>query len=116
MTLLGSLLRKPTLSHRNSTSEDPSSKRPQLRLPEDSTLAGIRKALTRWHEHWLTLRTTIPSHEWASLGFYTNGYNFWLVSQLMVTKKDSMDVVMNMEVKCEDKLEKLKVLLQDDSE
>ena len=50
------------------------------------------------------------------MGFYKNGYNFWLVSQLMVTKKDSMDVVMSMEVKCEDKLEKLKVLLQDDNE
>jgi hypothetical protein len=50
------------------------------------------------------------------MGFYKNGYNFWLVSQLLITKKKSVDVVMQMEVKCEDKLEKLKVLLQDESD
>lgn len=48
------------------------------------------------------------------MGFYKNGYNFWLVAQLLITKKDSLDVTMRMEVKCEDKLDKLKVLLQDD--
>lgn len=48
------------------------------------------------------------------MGFYKNGYNFWLVSQLLITKKESVNVVMRMEVKCEDKLEKLKVLLMDE--
>lgn len=48
------------------------------------------------------------------MGFYKNGYNFWLVSQLLITKKASVDVVMQMEVKCEDKLEKLNVLLMDE--
>ena len=48
------------------------------------------------------------------MGFYKNGYNFWLVSQLLITKKESVDVVMRMEVKCKDKLEKLKVLLMDE--
>ena len=49
-----------------------------------------------------------------TMGFYKNGYKFWLVSQLLVTKKESVDVVMQTGVKCEDKLEKLKVLLMDE--
>lgn len=83
-------------------------------MPEDSILASIRTALTRWRSLWMTLNSKVPSHEWAAMGFYKNGYNFWLVAQLLITKKDSVDVTMRMEVKCEDKLEKLKVLLQDD--
>ncbi|KAL4977945.1 hypothetical protein BDW66DRAFT_165338 [Aspergillus desertorum] len=83
---------------------------------EGSTLTPIRMALMRWRDHWLALRNTVSSHEWASMGFYKNGYNFWLVSQLLITKKESVDLVMKMEVRCEDKLEKLKVLLKDDNE
>ncbi|KNG87457.1 C2H2 finger domain protein (Zms1) [Aspergillus nomiae NRRL 13137] len=85
-------------------------------IPEDSTLASIRIALSRWHDHWTRLRSATSSHDWASMGFYKNGYHFWLVSQLLITKKESVDVVMRMEVKCEDKLEQLKVLLKDDNE
>ncbi|KAL1886791.1 hypothetical protein Plec18167_000726 [Paecilomyces lecythidis] len=83
-------------------------------LPDDSILGAIRTALARWRSLWLALNSKVPSHEWAAMGFYKNGYNFWLVAQLLITKKDSVDVTMRMEVKCEDKLEKLKVLLQDD--
>jgi hypothetical protein len=50
------------------------------------------------------------------MGFFKNGYNFWLVSHLLTTKKESVDVVMKMEVRCEDKLEKLKVLLKDEND
>lgn len=50
------------------------------------------------------------------MGFYKNGYNFWLVSHLLITKKESVDVVMRMEVNCEDKLKRLNVLLQDESD
>ncbi|KAL3460587.1 hypothetical protein BJX64DRAFT_262575 [Aspergillus heterothallicus] len=84
--------------------------------PDSPTLLPIRLALTRWRDHWLTLRNTISPHEWASMGFYKNGYNFWLVSQLLITKKESVDVVMKMEVRCEDKLEQLKVLLLDEND
>lgn len=58
----------------------------------------------------------MPIDEWASMGFYKNGYNFWLVSYLLITKKESVDVVMQMEVNCEDKLERLKVLLMDEND
>ncbi|OJJ38270.1 hypothetical protein ASPWEDRAFT_35893, partial [Aspergillus wentii DTO 134E9] len=84
-------------------------------IPDDAVLDGIRTALTRWREHWDVLRAQVPREEWASMGFYKNGYNFWLVSQLLITKKESIDVVMQMEIKCEDKLEKLKVLLMDEN-
>ncbi|KAJ5772313.1 hypothetical protein N7520_002842 [Penicillium odoratum] len=85
-------------------------------IPEDSLLSSIMTALNRWHDHWLQLRTQVPNDEWTSMGFLKNGYNFWLVSQLLVTKKDAVEVLMRMEVNCDDKLEKLKVLLQDDQE
>ncbi|KAJ9489433.1 hypothetical protein VN97_g3815 [Penicillium thymicola] len=85
-------------------------------IPEDSVLNAIRTALSRWRDYWVSLRNGVTSDEWASMGFYKNGYNFWLVSQLLITRKDAVDVVMQMEVHCEDKLEKLKVLLLDDQE
>ncbi|KAH1626876.1 hypothetical protein KXX16_006783 [Aspergillus fumigatus] len=117
MTLLAPLVHKtPLPNSRIPQGLSTPSKPPQSAIPEDSTLAGIRTALSRWRDHWLALRNTVSSHEWASMGFYKNGYNFWLVSQLLITKKKSVDVVMQMEVKCEDKLEKLKVLLQDEND
>ncbi|KAF7114789.1 hypothetical protein CNMCM5793_000328 [Aspergillus hiratsukae] len=117
MTLLAPLVRKTQLPN-SKMPHGPSTptKSPRGAIPEDSTLAAIRTALSRWRDHWVALRNTVSSHEWASMGFYKNGYNFWLVSQLLITKKKSVDVVMQMEVKCEDKLEKLKVLLQDESD
>lgn len=83
-------------------------------IPDDSILTAIRSALSRWRDQWMTLRSQVPKDEWASMGFYKNGYNFWLVSHMLITKRESADVVMQMEVKCEDKLEKLKVLLMDE--
>lgn len=85
-------------------------------IPEDSLLSSIRTALTRWRDLWFARRDQVSNDEWASMGFYKNGYNFWLVSQLLITKKDAVDVIMQMEVNCEDKLEKFKVLLQDDQD
>ncbi|KAL4960064.1 uncharacterized protein BDV14DRAFT_149716 [Aspergillus stella-maris] len=117
MTSLAPLMRytqAPT--HKQSISSSSAGKRRQSVVQEDWTLTPIRMALARWRDHWLTLRNTVTSHEWASMGFYKNGYNFWLVSQLLITKKESVDVVMKMEVRCEDKLEKLKVLLKDEND
>ncbi|KAH8705616.1 putative C2H2 finger domain protein [Talaromyces proteolyticus] len=85
-------------------------------VPDDPIVGHIRSALSRWRLLWMTLRTQIPAHEWASMGFFKNAYSFWLVAQLLITKKHSVDVIMQMEVKCEDKLDKLKVLLQDEND
>ncbi|CAG8932853.1 unnamed protein product [Penicillium salamii] len=83
-------------------------------IPDDPTLTPVKTALSRWRDHWFVLRNRIPSEEWAALGFYKNAYHFWLVSQLLITNENVVDVVMQMEVPCEDKLDKLKVLLLDD--
>ncbi|RAL16151.1 uncharacterized protein BO97DRAFT_384209 [Aspergillus homomorphus CBS 101889] len=119
---LASLTRntQPPIQFQASASQPPdpvSPGKPQPQsMQEDSVPGSIRIALARWREHWQTLQSTVSNHEWASMGFYKNGYNFWLVCRLLITKKDSMDVVMGLEVKCEDKLEKLKVLLNDDND
>jgi hypothetical protein len=115
MTLLATFMRKPRASH---TQKMPNSRanNHHTAIPEDSTLASIRIALSRWHDHWVMLHNETSSNEWASMGFYKNGYHFWLVSQLLITRKESVDLVMGMEVNCEDKLAQLRVLLQDDNE
>ncbi|KAJ5305842.1 hypothetical protein N7508_004857 [Penicillium antarcticum] len=114
MTLLGPFIR---MGHLKKPTQDSNfSSRDSSPIPEDSILTAIRAALSRWHEHWVLLTNRVSSEEWASMGFYKNGYNFWLVSQMLITKKDAVDVVMRMEVNCEDKLEKLKVLLRDDQD
>lgn len=79
-----------------------------------SVLDTVRKALFRWRDHWVALRSQVSQEEWASLGFYKNGYNFWLVSRLLVTQKESVDVIMRMEVNCRDKLQELNALLLDE--
>ncbi|KAJ5502614.1 transcriptional regulator family: Fungal Specific TF [Penicillium fimorum] len=114
MTLLGSLIRTGHFKNpRKSASISPNE---TSKISEDSILVSIRTALSRWRDYWVALRHRVTSDEWASMGFYKNGYNFWLVSQLLITNKNAVDVVMQMEVHCEDKLEKLKVLLLDDQE
>ena len=79
----------------------------------DTNLAQIRGALSRWRSLWTTIRSNIPSHAWASLGFFKNGYNYWLVTQLLINNKGSVDVMMGMEVGCEDTLKQLKGLLKE---
>ncbi|KAN0106146.1 putative C2H2 finger domain protein [Hyaloscypha variabilis] len=79
----------------------------------DTNLALIRAALSRWRSLWTTIRSNIPNHAWASLGFFRNGYNYWLVTQLLINNKGSVDVMMGMEVGCEDTLKQLKGLLKD---
>jgi len=55
----------------------------------------------------------MPNHAWASLGFFRNGYNYWLVTQLLINTKGSAELLMNMEVGCEDTLKQLKGLLRE---
>lgn len=114
MTLVGLLKRQASTIQASQSSSE--SIRVKGTIPEDSLLASIRIALNRWRDHWVTLRNKVSSDEWASMGFYKNGYNFWLVSQLLITKKDAVDVIMQLEVHCEDKLERLKVLLLDEQD
>lgn len=112
MTLVGMLKQQGLVL----SASKPEANMEKSMIPEDSILSSIRTALARWRDYWATLQSKVSNDEWASMGFYKNGYNFWLVSQLLITKKDAIDVIMQMEVHCEDKLEKLKVLLQDEQD
>ncbi|KAH7317829.1 putative C2H2 finger domain protein [Rhexocercosporidium sp. MPI-PUGE-AT-0058] len=78
-----------------------------------SNVALIRTALSRWRSLWITIRNSIPSNSWANLGFFRNGYNFWLVTQLVINNKGSAELLMGMEVGCDDTLKQLKGLLKD---
>ncbi|KAJ5752203.1 hypothetical protein N7520_009120 [Penicillium odoratum] len=100
----------------NQNSQGRKSNSSRKRTSKDLALDSIRKALTRWHDRWFTLCDQIPKDEWDSFGFYKNGYNFWLVSQLLITRNDAADVIMQMRVKCDDKLEELNVLLPDEED
>ncbi|KAH6715829.1 putative C2H2 finger domain protein [Leptodontidium sp. MPI-SDFR-AT-0119] len=82
-------------------------------IPPTSNIGLIKAALSRWRSLWITIRASIPNKSWASLGFFRNGYNYWLVTQLIINNKGSAEVLMGMEVGCEDTLKQLKGLLKD---
>ena len=79
----------------------------------DSNLTLIKAALSRWRSLWTAIRSNMPNHAWAGLGFFRNGYNYWLVTQLLINNKGSVDLMMGMEVGCEDTLKQLKGLLRE---
>jgi hypothetical protein len=86
---------------------------PASSTTSDSNLTLIKAALSRWRSLWTAIRSNMPSHAWASLGFFRNGYNYWLVTQLLINNKGSVDLMMGMEVGCEDTLKQLKGLLRE---
>ncbi|GAB7353526.1 hypothetical protein MBLNU459_g3968t2 [Dothideomycetes sp. NU459] len=90
-------------------------KLPSSRFREhDPTLAAMKRALLVWRDLHMELRAKMTEQEFTSLPFWKNGYNYWLVTHLLISKKDKLDVVMRMDIS-EDKLEKLRLLLQDES-
>jgi hypothetical protein len=81
-----------------------------------SPLAAIASALDLWHQLWIGLQAEVAAQEWKMMGFYKNGYNYWLVAQLLVEKeKKSVDIIAKMEDLCLDRLERLNLLLLDDN-
>lgn len=88
----------------NALTHDPSS---------DSNIALIKTALSRWRTLWIAIRANTPENAWVKMGFFRNGYNYWLVTQLLVTNKGSVDVILGMEVNCDDTLTQLQSLLKD---
>ncbi|KAI9050618.1 hypothetical protein LZ554_005777 [Drepanopeziza brunnea f. sp. 'monogermtubi'] len=84
--------------------------------PDTSTpasgITAIKTALSSWRLLWVAIRANIPNNSWASLGFFRNGYNYWLVTQLIISHKGSADILMKMEVGCEDTLKQLRLLVE----
>jgi len=58
----------------------------------------------------------MPRAEWDSIGFFSNGHNYWLVTQLLISNKGSVEVLRGMEVGCGDALKQLRGLLRDGDE
>lgn len=84
-------------------------------LDQDVSIKATKSALLRWRDIWMAMRAKINDDEWTTMGFWKNGYDYWVVAHLLMSKKDKVDSVMRMDFG-EDKLEKLKLLVQDDSD
>lgn len=67
----------------------------------------------RWYDGYQSLRAKCTEQEWAALGFWKNGYSYWLIIQLLLTKR-ARDNYLVLAEPCIDKLAKLKVLMYDD--
>ena len=78
-----------------------------------SSRSLIDSALTRWRTLWAVIRAKISNREWANLGFCTNGFHYWLVTQLLVSHPGSSDLLKGMQVNCEDTLKHIRTLLRD---
>lgn len=79
----------------------------------DPNITLIKTALSRWRILWIAIRANTPESVWGNLGLQRNGYNYWLVTQLLVNQKGSVDVMVGMEVNCEDTPKQLNGLLKD---
>ena len=82
---------------------------------EDPTLTAIRTALSRWQTMWTTIDSNVSIQGRGILGFYKNGYNFWLASQFLIRKKESVDALTSIGVTREHKLHQLQIVLQNDN-
>lgn len=95
----------PTNTNPNSTSASDQ--------PPDPNITMIRGALSRWRSLWINIRSSISSTSWDKIGFFRNGFNYWLVIHLLISNKGSGDILLGMEVGCEDALKQLRGLLRE---
>lgn len=73
----------------------------------------IRGALALWRGIWNKERARKSEQQWAAYGFYQTGFNFWLVTQLVLSTPASVSMLMQMEFGCEDALALFRTLLPD---
>ena len=76
----------------------------------DPYLNPVKFALARWRTTWTAIRSSFPSHVWTTYGIISNSDNYWLVTQLLINSKGSVDLLKGMEVNC-DTLEQFRKLL-----
>lgn len=77
---------------------------------EDPLIDSIKRALSAWRDHWISVCQETPAEAWPRYGFKKNSYKFWLVAQLLVSKHDQIDANFLLQPKCEQKLERLQLL------
>jgi hypothetical protein len=78
--------------------------------------SATETALSRWRLLWQAVCYETPGQTWNAAGMFKNGINFWLLARLLMSKDEAVEVMMEMEFKCEDALSKFKVLLQGEGE
>ncbi|KAJ4547882.1 hypothetical protein HRR80_008375 [Exophiala dermatitidis] len=76
----------------------------------------IQGALERWRQLWQAWCAGVSEETLRIAGMFRAAHNFWLVSQLLMTSAEAVDVITGMEIGCDDALTKLKTLLQNDTE
>ncbi|KAL2439208.1 hypothetical protein ABEF95_004726 [Exophiala dermatitidis] len=76
----------------------------------------IQRALERWRQLWQAWCAGASEETLRTAGMFRAGHNFWLVSQLLMTSEEAVNVITGMEIGCDDALTKLKTLLQSDTE
>lgn len=74
----------------------------------DSNISIIKAALARWHSIWISIRMNICPDVIADQGLYKNALNYWMITQLIVMNPSSADILMRMEIGCEDGLSQLR--------
>lgn len=72
--------------------------------PSNWNFAPVKFALARWKYLWFSIRANYTEEDWAKIGFFKNAYSYWLMTQLIVSQKGGAEVLMRMDVPCEDTL------------
>lgn len=75
-----------------------------------------REALAQWRTSWERACAQSSGQSPKMAGMFRNAFYFWLVARSIINKEESIDVITNMEVNCDDALTKLKVLFQEDND
>ncbi|KAK5045362.1 hypothetical protein LTR84_009225 [Exophiala bonariae] len=84
------------------------------RLARGAMTADTREALAQWRISWDRACAQTTGQPPRLAGMFRNAFYFWLVARSIINKEESIDVITNMEVNCDDALTKLKVLFQND--
>lgn len=84
-------------------------------LDQDASVKASKSALAIWRAVWADMRSKIDEQQWASMGFWKNGLNYWCIAQFLMKKGAMVDSAMRLNLE-DDKLDRLKLLLQDDSD
>lgn len=84
-------------------------------LDQDASVKATKSALAIWRAVWVEMRSKIDEQQWSAMGFWKNGFNYWCIAQFLMNKKTMVDPAMRLNFD-DDKLERLKLLLHDDSD
>ena len=97
--------------------------KPELYPVPDTTTASTQtekpdsiftNILNRWLFLWSAIYQKSSAESLSAVGMYKNGFQFLLVTRLLVDKQKAVEAMQNMGVKCEDALARWKDILHKD--